>query len=98
RDYNDEVNLYNASVTSQNDSSSKEQFDNSVQIDEIFRLVQELYGLPINGTLIKEQVERMKEGQVYAAQSDEQFVDLPRGYNSPDILKELKTIVNRKQQ
>ncbi|CAF4521489.1 unnamed protein product, partial [Rotaria magnacalcarata] len=38
RDYNDEVNLYNASVTSQNDSSSKEQFDNSVQIDEIFRL------------------------------------------------------------
>ncbi|CAF4707463.1 unnamed protein product, partial [Rotaria socialis] len=42
RDYNDEVNLYNASVTSQNNSSSKEQFDNSVQIDEIFRLVQEL--------------------------------------------------------
>ncbi|CAF3453911.1 unnamed protein product [Rotaria socialis] len=98
RDYNDEVNLYNASVTSQNNSSSKEQFDNSVQIDEIFRLVQELYNLPINGKLIKEQVERMKEGQVYAAQRDEQFVDLPRGYNSPDILKELKTIVNRKQQ
>ncbi|CAF4895201.1 unnamed protein product, partial [Rotaria socialis] len=80
---NDEVNLYNASVTSQNNSSSKEQFDNSVQIDEIFRLVQELYDLPINGKLIKEQVERMKEGQVYAAQRDEQFVDLPRGYNSP---------------
>ncbi|CAF4895220.1 unnamed protein product, partial [Rotaria socialis] len=80
---NDEVNLYNASVTSQNNSSSKEQFDNSVQIDEIFRLVQELYNLPINGKLIKEQVERMKEGQVYAAQRDEQFVDLPRGYNSP---------------
>ncbi|CAF5012214.1 unnamed protein product, partial [Rotaria sp. Silwood1] len=71
------LDLISSSMSSQNKSRSTDSFDNTVGIDEIFTLVQKLYDLPINGRLIEEQVRRMKEGQVYAARSDEQFVDLP---------------------
>ncbi|CAF4935864.1 unnamed protein product [Rotaria sp. Silwood2] len=98
KDYTEEFNLYTSSVSSQNNSTSTDRFDNSSQIDEMFSLVQKLYDLPINGRLIEEQVRRMKEGRAQAARSDEQFVDLPSDYNSPDILNKLKEIVNRKKR
>ncbi|CAF3076006.1 unnamed protein product [Rotaria sp. Silwood2] len=98
KDYTEEFNLYTSSVSSQNNSISTDRFDNSSQIDEMFSLVQKLYDLPINGKLIEEQVRRMKEGRAQAARSNEQFVDLPSGYNSPDILNNLKEIVNRRKR
>ncbi|CAF3931658.1 unnamed protein product [Rotaria sp. Silwood1] len=97
KDYTPALDLISSSMSSQYNSRSTDSFDNTVGIDEIFTLVQKLYDLPINGRLIEEQVRRMKEGQVYAARSDEQFVDLPLGHNSSDILNNLKEIVNRKK-
>ncbi|CAF5075445.1 unnamed protein product, partial [Rotaria sp. Silwood1] len=88
------LDLISSSMSSQNKSRSTDSFDNTVGIDEIFTLVQKLYDSPINERLIEEQVRRMKEGQAYAARNDEQFVDLSLGYNSPDILHNLKEIVN----
>ncbi|CAF4276265.1 unnamed protein product, partial [Rotaria sordida] len=98
KDYTEEFNLYTSSISSQNNSTSTDRFDNTAQIEEMFSLVQKLYDLPINGKLIEEQVIRMKEGRAQAAKSDEQFVDLPTGYISPDILNNLKDIVNRKNR
>ncbi|CAF1199139.1 unnamed protein product [Rotaria sordida] len=98
KDYTEEFNLYTSSISSQNNSTSTDRFDNTAQIEEMFSLVQKLYDLPINGKLIEEQVRRMKEGRAQATKSDEQFVDLPTGYNSPDILNNLKDIVNRKNR
>ncbi|CAF1231983.1 unnamed protein product [Rotaria sordida] len=98
KDYTEEFNLFTSSISSQNNSTSTDRFDNTAQIEEMFSLVQKLYDLPINGKLIEEQVRRMKEGRAQATKSDEQFVDLPTGYNSPDILNNLKDIVNRKNR
>jgi hypothetical protein len=72
--------------------------DNPAQIDKIFDLVQKLYDLPINGKLIEEQITRMKEGRAQAATSAEHHVDLPTGFNSPQILSNLREIVNRKKR
>ncbi|CAF3791038.1 unnamed protein product [Rotaria sp. Silwood1] len=94
KDYTEEFQLFNSSISSQNNLTSTDEFDNASKIDEIFNLVQKLYDLPINGKLIEEQVKRMKEGHAQAANSDEQFVDLPSSYDSPDILNNLKEIVN----
>ena len=40
----------------------------------------------------------MKEGWVQAATSAEQYVDLPTGSNSPQILKILKDSINRQKR
>jgi hypothetical protein len=93
RDYTQEVNLFTRNISPATDT-----MDNSVQIDEIFTLVQQLYDLPINGKLIAEQINRMKEGRVQAATSAEQYVDLPTGSNSPQILKNLKDSINRQKR
>ena len=95
KDYTDEVNLFTKCISPQNNSDN---FDNASQIDEIFTLVQKLYELPINGKLIEEQINRMKQGRAQAATSDEQFVDLPTGFNSPQILVDLQKVVNSKRK
>jgi len=97
KDYTEEVNLYNSVISSESNSTSTDNLDNAKQIDEIFTLVQQLYQLPINGEFIREQIEKMKQGRAEATTSDEQYVDLPTGYNSPQILLDLKEIVNRKK-
>jgi GTPase SAR1 family protein len=93
KDYTQEVNLFTRKI-----SPTTDKLDNSAQIDKIFDLVQKLYDLPINGKLIEEQITRMKEGRAQAATSAEHHVDLPTGFNSPQILSNLREIVNRKKR
>ena len=97
-DYTHELNLFKPDVSSRNDSISPNEFDNDAEIDEIFDLVQRLYVLPINGRLIEEQIRRIKEGRIQATRYDEQLVDLPPDFNSPELLNKLKEIVNRRRR
>ena len=90
KDYTVELNLVRENI-----SLTTDNVDNSMKIEEIFTLVQKLYDLPINGKLIEEQITRMKEGRAHAVISAEQYVDLPTGFNSPQILLTLKDIVNK---
>ncbi len=90
KDYTIELNLVKENISLTTDNC-----DNSMKIEEIFTLVQKLYDLPINGKLIEEQITRMKEGRAHAVISAEQYVDLPTGFNSPQILLTLKDIVNK---
>jgi hypothetical protein len=94
-DYTKELELYTQSISTKDTSMSTDQFDNHMQIEEIFTLVQQLYALPINGKLIEEQVEGMKQGHTQAVRSEEQFVDLPTGSDSPQILLDLRKIVKQ---
>ncbi|CAF3936144.1 unnamed protein product, partial [Adineta steineri] len=64
----------------------------------IYNLVQKLYDLPINGKLIQEQVTKMNQGRAQAATTDERYIELPIGYNSPQILENLKKIVSQKKR
>lgn len=66
------------------------------KIEQILELVYKLYQLPINGPLIYEQMEKMKAGRVQATAKAEQHVDLPRGFHTPQILDDLKKIINKK--
>ena len=95
KDYTNELNLYTKSISTPGDPNN---LDNIVETQDIFALVQKLYDLPINGKSIQEQINRMKQGRAQAVTTDEHFVELPTGFNSPEILLELKEIVNRKRK
>ncbi|CAF1019652.1 unnamed protein product [Adineta steineri] len=98
KDYTDEMNLYTNSISVQYKSISEDNFDNTTNINEIYNLVQKLYDLPINGKLIQEQVTKMNQGRAQAATTDERYIELPIGYNSPQILENLKKIVTQKKR
>ena len=92
-DYTAEVNLF-INVT----SSAKDRLDNTIEIDQIFTLVEELYRLPINGRFIQEQITKMREGRAQAATTEEHQVALPREAQAPQILRDLRETINRKKR
>jgi hypothetical protein len=90
KDYLEELNLVKENI-----SSTVYNFHISEQIYQIFILVQQIYELPIHGKLIEEQINGVNEGRAQAATSTEQYVDLPIGFNSSQIILTLKDIVNK---
>lgn len=91
-DYTTEVNLF-----VDNMASTRDKLDNTVEIEQIFTLVEQLYQLPINGKFIKDQITKMNAGRAQAATTEEHHVTLPGEAQAPQILRDLRETINRKK-
>jgi len=92
KDYTEEFNLFTKSL-----SPTAYDFDNFVEVDVVFVLVQKLYELPINGKLIEEQITRMYGGRTQAAINSEKYVALPTDSNSSQLFLKLKALLNQEK-
>ena len=89
-EYTRELDLYTKSIQNRTDDESDDECD----IEEIFYLIEELYNLPINGSSIKDQIDKIRQDQVVCIKAEEKIIDLPNGANLTKALSDLKALLN----
>jgi hypothetical protein len=77
--------------------STIDDFDNSIQIEEMFMIVQKLHALPINGKLIGQQINGMTEAWAQTGARNEKYVDLPKDSKYSKLFLALKEILDGKK-
>ena len=94
--YTREADLMKKTLASQSTATSNATDLNSVSdINEIFELAKTLYGLPINGRSIQQQVEALKRLQTETKRLREEEIELPACAASSIIMRQLQGIVTR---
>ena len=69
--------------------------NNSLQLEEVYKLITSLYDLPINGRKIRLQVERLQDAQQSFTQNREKTVDLPPQSASSSVMSALNIITSQ---
>jgi hypothetical protein len=78
--------------------STTDDFDTSMSTEQVFMLVGVLYRLPINGKLIREQINEIKAAWMRAGAKNEIYVDLPKDSNYTKLFLALKEILDGKEK
>lgn len=91
--YQRDLELFSKSIDT---LASKDDFVAPEKIERVFDLVAELYKLPINGNFISDQMTKLKRAQVQEVENKEARVDMLITADSPQVLAELKTLLNEK--
>ena len=81
--------IYSQTITLINPSDTT----NTVNLEKIFRLIDSLYRLPINGAKIQAQVNELKRIDHEFRQNRQQMVYLPPEADSSSLMTELKNIL-----
>jgi hypothetical protein len=94
-EYTQEMELFKRTLNVQKTIGPNSNDPNSVRrIDEVFKLVETLYALPINGQQIRQQVDGLKRLQTETRKQREYDVILPACASFSTIMKQLQEVVS----
>jgi hypothetical protein len=92
-DYNNDMELFKRTLQNSIDTGEKIE---ELQSEDVFRLVGDLYHLPINGPQIRERVKGKRVRQDKYSAKREHFVELPAKAISSRLMFHLKSILSAK--
>ncbi len=94
-EYTQEMELFKRTLNVQKTIGPNSNDPNSVRrIDEVFKIVETLYALPINGQQIRQQVDGLKRLQTETREQREYDVILPACASFSTIMKQLQEVVS----